>query len=198
MEVVTVWIEIEERPKFVPFYRRISAESVVDLMEQLGKADAPNGVYVSSPGGRFEFFAELAPAIDRRGIVTLSGNVRSAAVILALLGQTRYAFPDSTFFFHEIRTLIELNGGVTICDLQEAMEAQERMEAEQREFFEEWLRRMRMAQNWFIGFIAEKTGIRPAVFLDLMRQNATLDAREAVQYGIVHQIVPPEMRNLIR
>lgn len=193
-----MWIEIEERPKFVPFYRRISAQSVVDLLEDLSKADAPNGVYVSSPGGRFEFFAELAPAIERRGIVTLSDDVRSAAVILALLGHQRLAMPDSTFFFHEVRTLVGLEGEVTICDLQEVMDYQERIEAERREFLEEWLRRMQMAQNWFISFIAEKTGLSPAIFLDLMRQNATLDARDAVHYGIVHQIVPPEMRNLIR
>lgn len=173
--------------RLVHFQQDISGSAIDDLLVKLKMANAPDGVYVDSPGGEFKFFATMAPAIERRGIITLAGDVRSAANILYILGHNRYATEDSTFFFHEVRALVS-GQDITICDLELVLEFQEYMQAEHREEFEEWLRQMKMAQGWFQEFIAKRTDLRPGVFADLMRANATLDAREAMRHGIVHRI----------
>lgn len=177
----------------IAFNGEITPWKVDDTFEMLRSNNAPGGIYVNSPGGRFEFFSVMGPAIARRGIITLSGDVGSAGVILSLLGHRRFAFSDSTFFFHEVRSIIQGNE-VLICDIEEALEHQDRMRNEIREDFEEWQHRLKMAQQWFIGFIAEQTGVQPATFLDLMRQEATLSARDAIRYGIIHEILPIRMR----
>ncbi len=178
----------------LPFRRRINRESVEEVLVALKNANAPEGLYVDSPGGAFECFSVLGPAIARRGIITLAGDVRSAAVILHLLGYYRLALPDATFFFHEVRTLVGPGEEeVTICDLQYVLEVQEKMQAEKREALEEWLRRMRMAQSWFLDFLARHTDVPASTFLDLMRNNATLSAQEAKRYGIVHAIISPSV-----
>ena len=176
--------------KYIPFYDTIDRFSIEDLLVSLRAADAPQCVYVDSPGGAFEFFSSVAPAIHRRGIVTIAGNVRSAAIILSLLGYKRQAFPDSAFFFHEVRAFVNGTDDVTVCDVEDVLEYQEEMFGKEREAFQEWLRRMKVAQGWFLGFIAEKTQLPASVFLNLMRSEATLTAREAVRYGIVHEILP--------
>ena len=109
------------------FQTLVRKKSVEGLLEALKRANAPRQVYVDSPGGSFEFFSTLGPAISRRGITTLSGNVRSAAIILFLLGHTRRAFPNSTFFFHEVRTLVGPHGEITIADLEEVQEYEQEM-----------------------------------------------------------------------
>lgn len=158
------------------------------MLTSLRTSNAPDGVFVDSPGGRFEFFSRFAPAIERRRITTLSGDVRSAAVILTLLGERRYAHPDATFFFHEIRALT-MNGDITITELGEVRERYDQMNASRCKEFEEWDIQMRAAQSWFLNFMATKTQLPTNVFLDLMRNEATLSAREAVRYGIVHRVL---------
>lgn len=177
----------------VSFQGRITPDKVMDMVTTLGSSAAPAGIYVNSPGGRFEFFSVMGPAIARRGIVTLSGEVASAGVILSLLGHHRFAFPDSTFFFHEVRSIVS-DQAVLICNIEEALEHQERMCAEMREGYEEWLHSLRLAQQWFVDFISQQIGVSAAVILDLMRQEATLSAREAVRYGIIHEILPERLR----
>jgi ATP-dependent protease ClpP protease subunit len=178
--------------KYLCFEEKISEETVDGLLLSLQRPDAPQCVYVSSPGGRFDFFSSRAPSIERRGIITLAGDVYSAAIILFLLGRSRRAFPSATFFFHEVRTLI--NGhAVTICDVEMVRRYfEDEVMAEKREVIEEWLRRMRAAQGWFLSFMKEQTGIPTATLLNFMRSKATLSAREALHYGIIHEIVPED------
>ncbi|MCB9798520.1 ATP-dependent Clp protease proteolytic subunit [Candidatus Nomurabacteria bacterium] len=181
--------------RLFPFFDEITAEGVFTVLRALLSVNPPNGIYVNSPGGRFDFFSSLGPAIERQGIITLSQDVSSAAVLLTLLGHKRYAFGDSTFYFHEVRAMIgDPLDEITICDIETVIDEQERIEAEDRENLEEWLFQMRVAQSWFLQFIARRTGVRPAVFLDLMRQEATLNAREAVHYGIIHEVLPIQIR----
>ncbi|KKW29886.1 MAG: hypothetical protein UY72_C0030G0009 [Candidatus Uhrbacteria bacterium GW2011_GWD2_52_7] len=176
--------------RYLPFTCEISARRIERLITDLRAPDAPRAVYVDSPGGQFTFFSTFGPAIKRYGLTTVSGDVRSAAVVLYLLGHRRIALPDSTFFFHEVRTLITGQGEMTICDVEHVLETQEQiLSGPQRECIEEWLHHMRLAQNWFLGFMARETQLPTSTFLNLMRDEATLDAREARRYGIVHEIV---------
>ncbi len=170
----------------------IERTSVEDLISEIRKPNTPKAVYVNSPGGKFEFFQTLGPAIERQGITTLSGDVRSAAVILYLLGQNRLAYPDAQFFFHEVRTLVEPSGTISITEMEEVRDFTYRyMDGQTREGFGEWARQMKSAQNWFLNFMTERTGVNKNVFLNLMRKEATLSSNDAVRYGIVHRIVDP-------
>ncbi len=45
------------------------------------------------------------------------------------------------------------------------------------------------AQNWLLSFLCEQSRVSRSVFLDLMRSEVTLSAREALSYGIVQKIV---------
>lgn len=176
--------------RLMAFQGDVSRNRVVHVLEQLGNTPAPDGIFVNSKGGEFEFFSVLGPALQKRAIVTLAGNVESAAVMLFLLGHRRYALPDATFFFHEIYTVSDAGGMVTIADLNGYMEREREMGKKGSETHQEWLRGMRMAQSWFADFVGQRLNLRPAVILDLMRQEATLEARDAVRYGLVHRIIP--------
>jgi len=171
------------------FEEGIDRRKIEDLLKSLRHPNSPRCVYVNSPGGAFEFFSELGPAIERLGITTLSGNVRSAAVILFLLGHRRVADLSSTFFFHEVRTLVGDGGVITITDLESVREYDRQMSGKKREVYQEWLRRMELAQRWFVQFIQGRTGVPASTFLNLMRSEATISPHEALRYGIVHEIV---------
>lgn len=179
------------------FSGKISRRSVESLLVAMQAADSPQGVFVNSPGGAFEFFSVLGPPLERMGLTMVAGDVRSAATILYLLGRRRLALPDATFFFHEVRTLVGPVGEITITDIARVLEYRDRLAAEDREGIEEWLRRMRAAQSWFLEFLAVKTQVPSSTFLSLMREGATLTAREARRYGIVHEIVEPERLGLV-
>lgn len=176
----------------IPFTGEISESRIVSLLEALQSERTHRRVLIDSPGGTFEFFSTLSPALVRTGFTAIASNVQSAAMILQLLGHQRLALPDATFFFHEVRTVLEERGEVTICDLDEFMdrekEALKRFGQAHAEIAE-WRRRMSAAQNWMLSFIYERTGLSAGRFMDLMRAEATLTAREARQYGIVHEIV---------
>ncbi len=178
--------------RVIVFDEEIRRSSVNRLLGRLCQAGSPRHVIVDSPGGQFDFFSTLGPAIERQGIVTLARDVRSAAVILFLLGHFRQAFPDSTFFFHEVRAMVGPVGEITITDLEEVEEYEREMSGRGREFYQEWRNQMRAAQNWFLRFVAERTGVPVPLFLGLMRSNATLSSREAVHYGIAHEVVPQD------
>jgi hypothetical protein len=83
-------------------------------------------------------------------------------VILYMLGHRRLATADAKFFFHEVRALGNGVDGVMICDLEEALYEEERIEADQREFLEEWRRQMRAAQAWFVEFLARRLDVPPS------------------------------------
>lgn len=176
--------------RFYNFQTQITPATVEAMMKALRNVNGPDAVFVSSPGGQFEFFSVLGPAIQRRGLTMLAGDVRSAATILFMLGSHRLALPDSTFFFHEVRAVVGPSLCIALTDLQELREMHRRMQAEHREHLEEWVQAVRNAQGWFLDFMRQATGLLPSIFLDLMRANATLSAAEAIRYGIVHHIVP--------
>ncbi len=174
------------------FDYEIDRTSINRLIRRLRTSEPPTHVLVDSPGGEFDFFSTLGPAIERRGITTLAGDVRSAAIILYLLGYNRQSFPDSTFFFHEVRAHVASGGQITLTDIEEFEELEVKMSGEPREKYEEWKRNLQFAQFWFVDFITRKTGVSSSVFLSLMRGEATLSARDAVHYGIAHEIVPTD------
>jgi ATP-dependent protease ClpP protease subunit len=159
------------------------------MLRALRSSSPPEAVLVNSDGGHFEFFSTVAPSIERRGITMISGDVRSSAVALFLLGHRRLAYLDSTFFFHEVRAIV-YGHHISVADLEHAVEAQEEMRAEGRGAYRDWLHDMKRAQQWLLDFMSQKSGVPASTFLNLMRSEATLTAHEARRYGIVHEILP--------
>jgi ATP-dependent protease ClpP protease subunit len=174
--------------RYIAFHSQIDGRSIDHLLDLLDRANAPRTVYVSSRGGEFELFSVVGPRIERHGLVTIAGDVASAAVILYLLGHKRYASPSSSFFFHEVRTLVGEGGQITLTTLERVREYEREMSGRKREALQHWYNQMQLAQRWFVHFIEERTGVRSQVFLNLMRSEATLSATEAVRYGIAHEI----------
>jgi ATP-dependent protease ClpP protease subunit len=176
--------------RILAFTGEISESRIELLLQMLQRESGQTGLFVHSPGGTFNFFSRLGPAIARRGITTFAGDVESAAVLLYLLGHHRIAHPRSTFFFHEIRVFpLGLSGGpLTVTDLEGFEAYKNQMSCEGREFYETWLSGMQSAQRWFAHFLREQTDIPAGVFLELMRAEARLDAQEAKYCGLVHKV----------
>lgn len=175
--------------KIIPFRSEISVPAIENLVTEL-REDVLPWVYVDSPGGQFEFFSAIGPALQRRGIVTLGGNVASAAVILYLLGHQRYALPSTRFMFHEVRVFGGPLGTVTLSGVDAFEEYEKEMSDKGREAYQEWRRQMHTAQDWFADFVSNRVGINSGFFHGLMRKEATIDADEAKFYGLVHEILP--------
>ncbi len=179
--------------RLINFYGEVNRPRVEQLLQALQQSPQSH-VRLASPGGTFEFFSVLAPSLARAGYTVVAEDVRSAAIVLQLLAHRRLAVPSATFFFHEVRAIIGPGLEVTVCDVSEASdrarEAKDLITAEGRDQLEEWEHRMKMAQSWMLQFIQGRTGVPQAIFLNLMRAEAVLTAREAMRYGIVHEIVP--------
>lgn len=173
----------------ISFFREISLGTITELLGELRKDGLGRRVLIKSPGGTFEFFSIFAPAFIRQGFTSVGYEVSSAAIILFLLGNKRFVLPESTFFFHEVRAIIGAKA-ITICNVDEAIDwAREMSRALSREPLEEFQRQMNNAQNWMLSFISQRTNTEPSIFLDLMRQEVTLSAQEAVYYGLASRII---------
>lgn len=179
----------------MPYYvydEPISKARITELLGHLQSVDSPRGVLIHSPGGPFTFFPELASAFDSQEIVTLADSVASSAIIMYLLGTRRLAFPSSMFYFHEVHATIPLKGdrsNITISDLSYLEECSRMAQEAESSLYEGWLRDLEDAQSWYLAFMADRTGIDTPLFLNLMQNNAVLTAREARDYGIVHEII---------
>lgn len=172
------------------FDGQISRSRIEGLLTDLRKINAKQRVWINSLGGTFEFFSILGPPLLYQGFTAVGRDVRSAAIVLYLLGYRRYAIPGTVFFFHEVRAIMDGCGIITIRDLEEVLKLEANLLADEgREVVQEQLRRLRNAQSWTLSFIQENTGLPRATFLDLMRSEAVLSAKEAVRYRVAHKVV---------
>lgn len=175
----------------IRFDSNITRGRVESLLANLRSQPTGRRVLIDSKGGEFECFSIYGPPLKRIGFTSVSERVESAANVLYLLGNRRLALPDSHFFFHEVRAIINKYGAVTFATVEEALD-REREISRKREGAEELLRQMRNAQEWGVSFICERTIIPKATLISLMRAEAKLSPREAVRYGIAHRIVSPD------
>jgi len=176
--------------RHINFSEDVSPRAIGSLLAKLQKDGRGQQVWINSDGGTFEFFSVLAPQLLRQGFTAVGCDVRSAAIILYLLGSRRYVLPDAVFFFHEVRAITKDGMIITVCDFDEAVDwAKEREMSLRRELLEEERRRMKNTQSWMLSFISEQSGIPQSTFLSLMRSEATISASEAVHYGLARRIV---------
>ena len=181
-------MSIERFSGGVNFQTDLSVHSVTGLLHSLQQPGAGKEVHINSTGGTFDYFDVLGPAIERQGITTVAGNVGSAANVLYLLGHERLARPDATFFFHEVQAVVGSNQ-ISLTTAEEFRDHSVLVMKKDPDGFDSWIDEMRAAQNWFLEFMNAKTGVAKGTFLNLMREEATLSAHDAREYGIVHDIV---------
>lgn len=174
----------------INFSEDVSYGAIEGLLENLRRNGGRRQVWINSNGGTFDFFSVLAPPLLRQGFIAVGCDVRSAAIILFLLGNRRYVLSDAVFFFHEVRAITNDGLVITVCDLDVAIDwVQEKQLSLCRELIEEKRRQLKNAQSWMIEFISKQSGISRSTFLSLMRAEATLSAREVVHYGLARRIV---------
>ena len=173
----------------IAFNTEISNWSLKRLLEVL--QGGPNTVFINSPGGTVDHFHVVGPALQFTGFTAIGGTVESAAVILHMLGHKRLALPDSTFFFHEVRTFIA-GQTVTLCDVKEYEARMERFlskHGKESEMVEELRWRLSQSQAWLSHMLSTRSGVSASLFLDLMRNEARLSAEEARRLNIVHRVI---------
>lgn len=175
----------------IQFFNEINQERIERLLGVCQSHIGKKNIWIISPGGSFEFFSRLGPPLHRQGVTTIGIDVKSAAIILFLLGHQKLVIPESEFFFHEVRVIPSGHNEITICDLEDAMEFVEK-KSETEENMKEFLLGMKNAQNWMISYISQISGISKSLFLELMQKEVTLNAKEAVYYGIAQKIVNPQ------
>ncbi len=172
------------------FRYEIGAKSIEWLLNESRRSVGPKRVWIDSPGGTFDFFSKFGPPLERQGLTTVGVDVRSAAIILFLLGYQRLAVPSLIFFFHEVRVIPGRQGEITVCDVETARHFIN--DAAKREGFDELLFQMKSAQHWMVSYISSLSGIPKSLFVDLMQREVTLCAREAIRYGIAHRVLERE------
>lgn len=133
---------------------------------------------LSSLGGFLDqaYYAfNMIEAIQVKLITWNTGNVQSAGNLLFLVGDERYATPDSTFFFHQ--TGIELSGRLSTAILTQRLKASQYDDARSA------------------GIIAAKTG-KPLQDVESWQSTElVMDTAAALAHGLIHGVrqfvIPP-------
>ncbi|MFA5961587.1 MAG: hypothetical protein WC848_02820 [Parcubacteria group bacterium] len=164
---------------------------MIDTLESI-QCNGFSNLFVSSNGGQ-SIVAELGvQRLMPRKITTIGGySIRSAALDIFLCGANRLAFSDSVFFFHEAS--YESDGRL----IRES-EAELAVEIEKLTYKYQQsghlLRRLdllRRANELTGQILARQTKLSYGRVRELMLgDGCQMNAREALFYGLVHEIIP--------
>lgn len=162
---------------YLSFNGEISRASIEQIVLMCGQA-WENGfdevtLCMNSPGGTLEHAYHGFNMLEALPIHIVTYNtsaVQSAANLLFLCGDERYACPGSMFFFHQ--TSFQSQGGLIVTEAY----AKERLKAIQ-------LEDARTAQ-----IIANKTNQTVESVNDWQAQELLLSAEDAEGFGIVHGV----------
>jgi len=156
------------------------------------------GVAISSPGGTMNSFMDEAVALIDQRFTALGLTIGSLAVDYYLCASTRLALPDSTFFVHHPKFGEDDEDGQTLEQLLwryevsraliETGQASERARKSHNQLIRVILGTAE-CQHFGVRWVAKRTGLEPGVVDQLMRDEVTLTASEALQLGFVHHIL---------
>ena len=164
------------------FSGRVDNETVGQLIEDITKLhDSENAppicLHLSSGGGDslvgFSFYEFMASILKPQLETVAVGEVGSIAVLMYMAGNKRYITRNSTVYLHEF-ALTFLEKSTWSLTLTRAKLAD-----------------MTVDQNHYVSIITGRSGgrLNKRKLLALMRNNATLNAEQAVKLGIAHEIL---------
>jgi ATP-dependent protease ClpP protease subunit len=168
--------------QIVPFFDEVNGKSMEKLAGDLGKATLANqgkwiSLFICSHGGDLDpAFAmyEFVRHILRPQLQTVAlGGVRSIAPLLYLMGDHRVITPETTLWFHHFGRRLEEK---VRFNTLEAERVQEVLHQHEKKYFR---------------IIEERTGGKTTAgkARALLRNEKTINAKEAVRFGFAHEIV---------
>ncbi len=157
------------------------------------------GVMIDSPGGTMNNFMDEAVALIDQKFTALGLTIGSLAVDYYLCASTRIALPSSTFSVHHPKlescgeegdqTLEQLLWKYEVSRaLIETGQASERARKSHSELIRVILGTAD-CKYFGVRWVAKRTGLEPGIVEQLMRDEVTLTASEALQLGFVHHII---------
>lgn len=157
-------------------YESISPESIKPLLEFIKntKHEKKLNIYINSKGGMVPVAIgvyNFIKSIENLKITTYNmGHCDSAAILLFMLGEKRYALQNSSFYFHSLQ--IKLKEKQTINSLKS-----------------ELLNLTNDTKN-FINILSENSKISKKQWKIWMSDNGTLlRAKKAINVGLVNEII---------
>ncbi len=180
----------------VPFFDDISRSTVATLIDLLKRPHAPRLVLLDSSGGFLDGFSTWAYPLVRRRVSMIADDIGSAANCLFAAAAKRYAFEDSTFFFHEF-VVHQRGQAFSRQEIDLLRWIQKKMGNQNYLLAHNFLNMLANAQSDAAHFISNQTRMSRERVLSLMKSNVTISAQEARRYGFVHEILPDSVRDEI-
>lgn len=187
---------------FTHFFRLVTdhmtGDDAVVATRSIQEARA-GGVVINCPGGIMNDFMDDAVALAGQHFTALGLSIGSLAVDYYLCADTRIALPTSKFFVHYPRLAVG-DEGLTLEQLLWEYEISRAKLETKRSTRLEWKAHQRLirlvlgtaeCQYFGVRWIAKRTGLAPGIVDQLMRDEVTLTAGEALQLGLVHHIIEP-------
>ncbi len=171
-----VWVA--DSPNTILFFDEVTSDSVRTLIEKIRerwsktKNEAPVQVLVNSTGGDAKAAFAFLYTIGDLGIPihTFGYSIESAAVLIYLAGETRFAHKTRTqFLLHEAK--VGLHG--------------EHSADSAKKLFEE----LEGINSTFAQCVAERTGTELQSIVELMAKGTWLNAQQAKELNLVNAII---------
>lgn len=156
------------------------------------------GVVIDCPGGTMGDFMDDAIALSGQRFTAIAFDTGSLAVNYFLCADSRLALPNSSFTLHHVKA--GLVGGTmrTLDELGwEYAISLAKMET-RRPTRQEWLSHRELARSiryaaeathFQVRWISRRTGLEPGIVDQMLRDEVTLTAAEALNLGLVHRII---------
>lgn len=167
-----------------------------DVAEALRSLQVKNlkTLLISSPGGCATALLYGVEYLLQRKVTTIAGKQASSAGLdLFLCGHERLALPESTFMFHEAGENVGNNKRICKTEMELLMEIAILVgNLGEAKLLARKLAAVTMFDKMTADLFQRQTRLNASMVMRLMRgEGCTMDAKEALFYGIVHRIIPP-------
>lgn len=172
-------------------------DDAVAATTSIQRGDA-SGVVINCPGGTMNSFMDDAVALTNQHFTALGLLTGSLAVSYFLCADTRLALPDSTFSLHhpsvgygdgEYQTLEQLRWQYEISRALIETGRPTKLQWETHQHLA-WLTRAAAKYEHFgVQWVAKRTGLEPGIVNQMMCDEVSFTAGEALRFGLVHRII---------
>lgn len=134
-------------------------------------------LFISSGGGAcrtgFSFYEFMVRILKPKLITVALGEVGSIAILMYLAGTTRYITKGATLYLHEASRTFSGDTSFSLSEVDTCLEE------------------LRIDQKKYLSIILERTDgkLSEKKILEMMKQNTTLTAEQAVEMGLAHEIL---------